>query len=106
MALSTLQEMNVDTELTSPRPCTDDVEDVQSPPTVDEIALVKPSFTKRNVINSSHISSCDSQRYLLGESTDGDSDEDNEGVDQGVSLPTVAPPIAIASTKPGCSACS
>ena len=39
------------------------------------------------MINCSDISSCDSQRPLLGESTNGDSDEDEGGVDQGVTLP-------------------
>ena len=36
--------------------------------------------------NYNDISSCDSQRHLLGESTDGDSNEDDEGVDQGVAF--------------------
>ena len=39
------------------------------------------------MINYSDISSCDSQRPLLGESTNGDSNEDEGGVDQGVTLP-------------------
>ena len=42
------------------------------------------------MINCSNISSCDSQRSLLGESTDGDSDEDDGGVDQGVTLHAAA----------------
>ena len=42
------------------------------------------------MINCSDISSCDSQRRLLGESTDGNSDEDDAGVDQGVTLPATA----------------
>ena len=89
---STLQEMDVDIELTLPCPRTDDAEDVQNPPALDEIALVEPSLTKRDVINYSNISSYDLQRHVLGESTDGDSDEDNEGVDQGVAFHAVADP--------------
>ena len=42
---------------------------------------------ERVLINCSDISSCDSQRPLLGESTDGDSDQDERGMDQGVTLP-------------------
>ena len=38
------------------------------------------------MINCSDMSSCDSQRHLLGESCDGDSNEDDEGVDQGITL--------------------
>ena len=90
VALSMLQEMDMDTELTLPRSRTNDEEDVQYPPVVDEIAMVEPSPTKRNMINCSDISSCHSQRHLLGKSNDRDSDENDEDFDQGVSFPAVA----------------
>ena len=90
VAWSTLQDMDVDTVLTSPDPHTHTVADIQNRPLVDEIVLVEQSFTKRVVINCSNMSSCDSQRRLLGESMDGDSDEDDGGVDQGVTLPAGA----------------
>ena len=89
VASSTLQDMDVDTMLTSPGPHTHTATDDQNRPPVDEIALVEQTFTERVVINCSDISSCDSQRPLLRESSDGDSDEDEGGVDQGVTLPTV-----------------
>ena len=85
-----LQIMDVDTVLTSPSPHTHTATDVQNQSPIDEIALVEQSFTKRVMINCSNISSCDSQRRLLGESTDGDSNEDDGGVDQGVTLPATA----------------
>ena len=42
------------------------------------------------MINCKDISSCDLQRCLLGESTNGDSDEDGKDVDQGIALPAAA----------------
>ena len=73
--------------LTSPSPHTHTAMDVQNRPPIDKIALVEQSFMERVVINCSDISSCDMQRRLLGESTNGDSDEDDGGVDQGITLP-------------------
>ena len=43
----------------------------------------------QDVINCSNISSCDLQRHLLGESTDGNSDEDDKCIDQKVAFPVV-----------------
>ena len=88
VASSTLQDMDVNTVLTSPGPHTHIAADDQNRPPIDEIALVEQTFTERVLINCSDISSCDSQRPLLGESTDGDSDQDENGMDQGVTLPT------------------
>ena len=87
---STLLDMDVDTVLTSPSPHTHTATDIENRSPIDEIALVEQSFKERVVINCSDISSCDSQRRMLGESTDGDSDEDDRGVDQGVTLPVAA----------------
>ena len=70
VALLTLQEMDKDTELNLPRPHTNDAKDVQNPAALDEVVLVEPSSTKRDVINCSDISFCDSQRHVLEESTD------------------------------------
>ena len=42
----------------------------------------------RVVINYSNILLCDLERHVLGDSTNGDSDDDDVGVDQGVSLPS------------------
>ena len=92
VGLSTLQDMDVDTMLTSPGPQTETAADIQNPPPIDEIALVERSFTERVVINCSDISSCDLQKRLLEESTNGDSNEDDEDVNQGMALPIVANP--------------
>ena len=86
VASSTVKDMNVDTVLTLPGPHTHAAVDDQNRPPVDEIALVKQTFTERVLINCSDISSCDSPRPLLGESTDGDSDQDERGVDQKITL--------------------
>ena len=91
VASSTLQEMDLNTKLTSPCRHTNDVEDIQIPPVVDEIALVEPSPNK-DLMNCSNISSCDLQRHLLGESTNGDSIENDKGVNQGVAFPTTTNP--------------
>ena len=45
------------------------------------------SASERVVINCNDILSCDSERHVLGDSTDGDSDDNDVGVDQGVSIP-------------------
>ena len=87
VASSTVQGMDVDTVLTSPSPHTHTAVDDPNRLPLDEIALVEQTFTERVLINCSDISSCGSPRPLLGESTDGDSDEDERGVDQGVTLP-------------------
>ena len=79
VASSTVQDMDVDTVLTSPGPHTHTVADDQNRPPIDEIALVEQTFTEWVVINCSDISSCDSQRPLLGESTNGESNEDEGG---------------------------
>ena len=87
VASSTVQDMDVDTVLTSPSPHTHAAMDDRNQPPLDEIALVEQTFTERVLINCSDISSCGLPRPLLGESTDGDSDQDKRGVDQGVTLP-------------------
>ena len=88
VASSTVRDMDVDTVLTSPGPHAHAAADDPNQPPLDEIALVEQTFTERVLINCNDISSCGSPRPLLGESTDGDSDQDERGVDQGVTLPT------------------
>ena len=87
VASSTVQDMDVDTVLTSLNPHIHAAAGDPNRPPLDEIALVEQTFTERVLINCSDISSCGSPRPLLGESTDGDSDQDERGVDQGVTLP-------------------
>ena len=87
VALSTVQDIDVDTVLTSLSPHIHAAVGDPNRPPLDEIALVEQTFTERVLINCSDISSCGSPRPLLGESTDGDSDQDERSVDQGVTLP-------------------
>ena len=87
VASSTVRDMDVDTVLTSPGPHAHAAADDPNQTPLDEIALVEQTFMERVLINCSDISSCGSPRPLLGESTDGDSNQDERGVDQGVTLP-------------------
>ena len=43
------------------------------------------------MINCSDVESCDFERHLLGDSTDGDRDDGDVGVNSGVSLPAIHP---------------
>ena len=86
VASSTVRDMDVDTVLTSPGPHAHAAADDPNRPPLDEIALVEQTFTERVLINCSDVSSCGSPRPLLGESADGDSDQDERGMDQGVTL--------------------
>ena len=52
----------------------------------DEIALVPATVEGRIVINVSDIESFDLGRHLLGDSLDGDNNDDDEGVTQGVEM--------------------
>ena len=74
----------------------------------DDIALVTASVEGRIVINVSDIESYDSGRHLLGDSSDGDIDDDDEGVSHGVEMPSASEPRpmevdapAAASTEAG-----
>ena len=72
-------------------PASDVAGQIRETPAVEEIVVVAPSVVEVQVINCSDIDSCDSKR-LLGDSTDEDSDDDDVGVNKGVSLP--APPAS------------
>ena len=87
VASSTVRDMDVDTVLTSPGPHAHAAVDDPNRPPLDEIVLVEQTFTERVLINCSNISSCGLPRPLLRESIDGDSDQDERGMDQGVTLP-------------------
>ena len=54
----------------------------------EDTIVVMASALGRVVINYSDISSCVSERHVLGDSLDKDNDDDDVGVDQGVPLPT------------------
>ena len=88
---SAAQLMNVDTQHTPVRPRTGDVEHVHASAARDGTARVFPSAREVEVINCSDVESCDIERHLLGDSTDGDSDDDNVGVNSGVPLPATHP---------------
>ena len=50
-----------------------------------------PSTREVEVINCNDVESCDMQRHLLGDSTDGDSDDNDVGVNSGIALPATHP---------------
>ena len=54
----------------------------------DEIAVVAASMEGKVVINISDVESYGSKCRLIGDSTDEDSDEDDEGVTRGVEMPS------------------
>ena len=88
---SAMQLMDVGTHHTPRRPSTGDVEHVHASAATDVIARVFPSTREVEVINCSNVESCDMQRHLLGDSTDGDSDDNNVGVNSGVALRATHP---------------
>ena len=85
------QLMDVDTQYTPRRPSTGDVEHVHASTATDVTARVFPSTLEVEVINCSDVEFCDMQRHLLGDSTDGDSDDNDVGVNSGVALPATHP---------------
>ena len=58
-------------------------------PVDDEIALVSATMEGRMVINISDFESYGSERRLLGDSSDEDSNNDDKGVTHGVEMPFV-----------------
>ena len=87
VALSTAQVIDTEPPASPTRPTSDVAGQIRETPAVEEIAVVAPSVVEVQVINYSNIDSCDSKR-LLGDFTDEDSDDDDVGVNKGVSLPT------------------
>ena len=88
---SLAQLMDVDTQHTPVQPRVGDVEHIHASAARDETARVLPSAREVEVINCSDVESCDIKRHLLGDSSDGDSDEDDIGVNNGVALPATHP---------------
>ena len=88
---SAAQLMDVDTEHTPGQPSTGDVEHVHASAATDGTARVFLSAREMEVINYSDVESCDMQRHLLGDSTDGNSDDNNVGMNNGVALPATHP---------------
>ena len=88
---SAAQLMDVDTQHTPGRSSTSDVEHVHASAATDVIVRVFPSTCEVEVINCSDVESCDMQRHLLGDSTDGDSDDNDVGMNSGVALPVTHP---------------
>ena len=58
----------------------------------DEIALVSATVEGRMVINVSDVESYGSERQLLGDLSDEDSDNNDEGVTHGVEMPSALEP--------------
>ena len=83
--------MDVDTQHTPRRPNTGDVEHVHASAATNGTATVFSSALEVEVINCSDVKSCDMQRHLLGDSTDGDSNDNDVEVDSGVALPATHP---------------
>ena len=73
------------------RPASDVAGQIQETPAVEEIAVVAPSIVEVEVINCSNIDSCNS-KGLLGDSTNEDSDDNDDGVNEGVPLPVAPAP--------------
>ena len=83
---STAQVIDTEPPASPTRPTSDVARQIRETPAVEEIAVVAPSVVEVQVINYSDIDSCDSKR-LLGDSTNEDSDDNDVGVNKGVSLP-------------------
>ena len=78
-----LQEMDIEAQQPNRWPPSPDVMDKSCDPVDDEIALVAASMKGTVVINVSDVESYGSEYRLIGDSTDEDNDEDDEGVTQG-----------------------
>ena len=88
MASSILQMLDMAPDHTSsPRPL-GDVRNIQAPALVEDTTVVMAFASERVVINCSDISSCDIEKHALGNSSNKNSDNNDVGVDQGVSLPS------------------
>ena len=71
------------------------VEDRSRPFVKDEVTILAASIKGKVVINISDAESYGSDRCLIGDSTDKDSDTDDEGVTQGVELSTALEPRSL-----------
>ena len=66
----------------------------------DEIALVSATVEGRMVINFSDVESYGSERRLLGDSSNEDSDDDDEGITHGVEMPSTSEPCPMEVDAP------
>ena len=86
------QEMDLAANQSDRRPPSPDAMDRSCAPVDDEIALVSATVEGRMVINVSDVESYGSERRLLGDSLDEDSDDDDKGVTHGVEMPFAPEP--------------
>ena len=103
-----LQEMDIATQQPNRRPLSLDAMDRSCTPMDDEIALVPASVERRVVISVSDVESYDSERQLIGDSTNEDIDNDDKGITHGIEMPSASESRAVemdapfaASTKAG-----
>ena len=92
---SAVQLMDVETQHTPVRPRTGDVEQVHASTARNGTAGFLLSAHEVEVINCNNVESYDFERHLLGDSTDGDSDDYNVGVNSDVPLPAAAKPLLL-----------
>ena len=69
-----------------------DAMDRSNAPVDEEIVVVTAPVEGRIVINISDVESYGTGRHLLGDSSDGDSDNDDKGVSHGVEMPSALEP--------------
>ena len=73
-------------------PPSPDAMDRSNAPVDEEIALVMAPVEGRIVINISDVESYGTRPHLLGDSSDGNNDDDDEGVSHGVEMPFASEP--------------
>ena len=83
-----LQEMDLAANQPDRRPPSPNAMDRSCAPVDDEITLVPATVEGRVVINVSDVESYGSERRLIGDSTDEDSDNDNKRVTHRVEMPS------------------
>ena len=88
-----VQLMDVETQHTPVQPRTSNVQHVHAFAARDGTVGVLPSAHEVEVINCSDVESCNFERHMLGDSTDGDSDDDDVGVNSGIPLPAATKPL-------------
>ena len=73
-------------------PPSPDAMDRSNAPVDEEITVVTAPVEGRIVINVSDVECYGTGRHLLGDSSDGDSDDDDKGVSHGVEMPSAPEP--------------
>ena len=87
-----LQEMDLVANQPNRRPPSPDAMDRSHAPVDDEIALVLAIVEGRIVINVSDVESYDLEQHLLGDSSDGDNNNDDKGITHRVEMPSAPEP--------------